>query len=1060
LDILADRRLDGVCTGSILVDGLPRSPLFKKEVAYVMQDDIHISTLTVEETLMYAAWTRLDEGTSLEARKQRVDDLLESMDMIEIRSCVVGGPAAVSAAAVSGGISGGERKRLSIAVEMVSRSKRFIFLDEPTSGLDSSTAYDVMLSIRRLVSISSHGSRCCITAIHQPAKEVFALFDKVVLLCNGRLVFFGTIQQGIEHFNSTAFSGGYRYNDLTTNPAEFFIDVVCGRRFLDRAVLTSLASREGSGAAYNDIIPKTTEQLVALYKGSRYYHHIALNNRPCDQVPTSYSAYKHYDLYATTTITQLKMLFHRDWTSKLRNVSALRLKIGMSIAIGFITGVPFFGLGHVEEPLYHDGSVTAEVRSLNSLMYFVIFVVALINVTAIASLSTMNRLYQLESSAHAYRPFGYWLCILLSDLPLQLLCHLIFISILYIMVNFDRYPDYFMYLYLSTFVVHFVSYSSALFLSASIPTSLLATRAFVFQFVFLNVFSGYLICQEDLINVWSWVPYLMFTRWGFEGLMINQWEHYDAARAKEDDDHHGDVLEDYGFNHFSKYICITINLLIMSVYMLLLYMFLLPKKTIYVIRECNAETIDDGLFEEAFTASSPSSASSVSSAAASVTRRRRETMINGEVSNHDLILSLIDYHQDTNHSDDITRSGSLSIGKDVEFYRINSSNIDTSTSTIMTCNKKRGFKLAFTDISYCTSSGKVILEDISAFILAGEMCALMGKSGAGKTTLLDLLSQRLHVTSAEQVTGSISYDGIDSYNNINSSNNRTSYPNNNNTSISHSFFAYVPQFNVLNGSLTVLETLRYAAAFKLDEWMATSTKEERVLSIINMLGLKEVQDSLIGSMDDRGISGGQLKRVSIAIEIISLPILLYLDEPTTGLDSFTSLEVMSAVRNMTNMNQAVTLCTIHQPSTELFELFDRLLLLANGRVLYFGPTSGVIDYFMSGPWGFDYQVTSNPADFIISIATGSKTKSGSLSELLDYYKKTDLYESNKIFITNLTTAEASSSITTMMMMMMMKPKVYPVATVTTFRHQLHILLSRRLLILYKRPMFVLSHLIK
>jgi ABC-type multidrug transport system ATPase subunit len=208
-------------------------------------------------------------------------------------------------------------------------------------------------------------------------------------------------------------------------------------------------------------------------------------------------------------------------------------------------------------------------------------------------------------------------------------------------------------------------------------------------------------------------------------------------------------------------------------------------------------------------------------------------------------------------------------------------------------------------------------------------------------------------------------------------------------------------------------------------------------------------------MDDRGISGGQLKRVSIAIEIISLPILLYLDEPTTGLDSFTSMEVMSAVRNMTNMNQAVTLCTIHQPSTELFELFDRLLLLANGRLLYFGPTSGAIDYFMSCPWGFDYQVTSNPADFIISIATESKTKSGSLSELLDYYKTTDLYESNKTFITNLTTAEASSSITTMM-----KPKVYPVATVTSFRHQLRILLSRRLLILYKRPMFVLSHLIK
>jgi ABC-type multidrug transport system ATPase subunit len=200
---------------------------------------------------------------------------------------------------------------------------------------------------------------------------------------------------------------------------------------------------------------------------------------------------------------------------------------------------------------------------------------------------------------------------------------------------------------------------------------------------------------------------------------------------------------------------------------------------------------------------------------------------------------------------------------------------------------------------------------------------------------------------------------------------------------------------------------------------------------------------------------GMKRRLSIAISLVANPKIVFLDEPTTGLDSFTSMEVMSAVRNMTNMNQAVTLCTIHQPSTELFELFDRLLLLANGRLLYFGPTSGAIDYFMSCPWGFDYQVTSNPADFIISIATESKTKSGSLSELLDYYKTTDLYESNKTFITNLTTAEASSSITTMM-----KPKVYPVATVTSFRHQLRILLSRRLLILYKRPMFVLSHLIK
>ena len=123
---MADRKWDGSWNGEVFVDGAPRGRLFPRQIAYVRQDDVHLSTLTVEETLQYAAWTRLPEGTSPEARQQRVDDLLEMIGLSHVRKSIVG-------SAMKKGISGGQLKRLSIAVEIVPMPQ-LIFLDEPTSG--------------------------------------------------------------------------------------------------------------------------------------------------------------------------------------------------------------------------------------------------------------------------------------------------------------------------------------------------------------------------------------------------------------------------------------------------------------------------------------------------------------------------------------------------------------------------------------------------------------------------------------------------------------------------------------------------------------------------------------------------------------------------------------------------------------------------------------------------------------------------------------------------------------------------------------------------------------
>ena len=121
LDLLANRKLTGIWSGEILVNSYPRSPWFKREIAYVIQDDIHIPILTVEETIRYAAWTRMPEGTTTESREKRVEQLLEMMSLTSVKDSIVGD-------AMRKGISGGQKKRLSIAVEIVSLPE-IIFLD-------------------------------------------------------------------------------------------------------------------------------------------------------------------------------------------------------------------------------------------------------------------------------------------------------------------------------------------------------------------------------------------------------------------------------------------------------------------------------------------------------------------------------------------------------------------------------------------------------------------------------------------------------------------------------------------------------------------------------------------------------------------------------------------------------------------------------------------------------------------------------------------------------------------------------------------------------------------
>jgi ABC-type multidrug transport system ATPase subunit len=151
---------------------------------------------------------------------------------------------------------------------------------------------------------------------------------------------------------------------------------------------------------------------------------------------------------------------------------------------------------------------------------------------------------------------------------------------------------------------------------------------------------------------------------------------------------------------------------------------------------------------------------------------------------------------------------------------------------------------------------------------------------------------------------------------------------------------YVRQSDTLFETLNVWETLAYAAALRLPDSLELSDKLARAMLVMQNMGLLGVARSVVGSPLIKGISGGQRRRLSIALELLRLPSVLMLDEPTSGLDSMTSLQLVQRLHDMAKDKEQprTVVATIHQPRAEAFELFDQILLLSPaGRMVYFGP---------------------------------------------------------------------------------------------------------------------------
>jgi ABC-type multidrug transport system ATPase subunit/ABC-type multidrug transport system permease subunit len=303
--------------------------------------------------------------------------------------------------------------------------------------------------------------------------------------------------------------------------------------------------------------------------------------------------------------------------------------------------------------------------------------------------------------------------------------------------------------------------------------------------------------------------------------------------------------------------------------------------------------------------------------------------------------------------------------------------VDTINSSELTLTW-RNLKVQINEkkkIGFCKSKvvPKLILDNVSGYAKSGECLAIIGGSGAGKSTLLNVISDKFvkekHFETGGEVHLGTEVMDFQKY---------------------KKQVGFVMQADYFLENLTVREYFKFAVDLKKSH-LKEKEKVEEVNSLLKVLKLEKAADTIVGGNLRKGISGGEKKRLNIGFELLSDPKILFLDEPTSGLDSYTSYVIVKLLRKLAREKNLLIVYTIHQPSTDIFGLFDNLCILHEGKNVFFGKAVDCLDYFDQ----IDYKCPEdrNPMDYYIDVV--KKADSTELEKLdKEFTEKTEplIYE--------------------------------------------------------------------
>ena len=753
----------------------------------------------------------------------------------------------------------------------------------------------------------------------QPSQELYNLFDHVIVMNKRNCAYFGPTNTVLEHFENCGFTCPPH-----KNVAEFLLDICTPE-----------------GVQYHNSNRNLQQPVVDFYERSPVYQQISKNLlegvAPPDPKRTVLPSNR---VYSSDVGTQIKLCTQRSFQIFIRNKRAIIARVLRSIIVGFLIGSLFWQM--------QDDQIGGSNRI--SLMFFCITFTAMGAVASIPAVVEERRIFYHQRAAHFYRTIASFISSIVMDVPLSFIEGIIFTTMVFWMTglyNFSYLGGDNLFLNIVGGVWQYVLFVSILlitnlaakqlcrFCAAATPTLGFASALAPGILCVWLVFAGFLIPRTSIPLYWFWLNLISTFRYTLESLSINALRDINLyctdiqlvpqmpcpgyvknATATTTADYCWtacpantgfQILKQYGMNTEIRFIYIDFIILIIF-YLGFCVLTYLALEYIYWF---TAKGVKSN--EEEATSKNP----------------WNNSRIEEEVELFD-------------------KAGSINGGGLSQVYSLDNAN-DGGGASLAFTNLHYSVNLATGPIAKITKKAnwKPLLRNVMGYAPSGRMIALMGATGAGKTTLLDVLAQR---KTGGHLEGNIVVNG----------NFKDRFYNR--------LVGYVEQTNVFLPTLTVKETLQYSAFMRLNPDVPREEKLRRVEEVIDTLHLRHVANTLVGVPEAGGLSMELRKKLSIAVELVAEPAIFFLDEPTTGLDSQAAASVMETARIVSNTGVPV-ICTIHQPSADIFYLFDWLLLLKpGGQTIYFGPLGDkgrmVLDYFSR--YNLKCDVGKNPADFVLA----------------------------------------------------------------------------------------------
>ncbi|KAL4929375.1 putative ABC transporter [Aspergillus undulatus] len=880
---------------------------YRSEVLYNPEDDLHYATLTVRETLMFALKSRTPDKDSRLPGESRKDYQETFLSTIAKLFWIEHCLGTKVGGEIVRGVSGGEKKRVSIGEALVTKASTQCW-DNSTKGLDASTAAEYVQSLRSLTNMA-HAST--LVALYQASQNLYKQFDKVILIEDGKCAFFGRAENAKAYFEGLGFE--------------------CPPRWTTPDFLTSVSDPNARRVkeGWEDRIPRFAEDFQRAYRNSEHYQENLRDIEDFEQEVKSEEQEREEARrkapkknYTVPFYKQVLILTERQFKIMYGDRQTLIGKWAILTFQALIIGSLFYNLQPTSGGVFTRGGV----------MFFILLFNALLALAELTDVFAHRPVMLKHKSFSFYRPSAYAISQVVCDVPIIFTQVTLFELIVYFMANLQRTPSQFFINFLFIFTLTMTMYSFFRAVGSFCASLDVATRLTGVAIQALVVYTGYLIPPWKMHPWLKWLIWINPVQYAFEGIMANEFYNLEIQCVPPNIVPDGpnaqaghqscsilgstpDQLPVQGSNYISSAFTYSRSHLWRNFGIIIAWFIFFVACTMLgmELQKPNKGGSSVTIFKRG---EAPKEVEKV------IEEKQKPEDVESRSSGN------------VNPVNDSTEKEPDEQGGQVD-------GIAKSTAIF-----------TFQNVNYTipVKGGKrQLLKDVQGYVRPGRLTAMVGASGAGKTTLLNALAQRLDFGI---VTGDFLVDG---------------------KPLPRSFqraTGFAEQQDIHEPTATVRESLQFSALLRQPKEVSIKEKYHYCEKIIDLLEMRSIAGATVGA-GGTGLNQEQRKRLTIAVELASKPsLLLFLDEPTSGLDSLAAFNIVRFLRQLADAGQAI-LCTIHQPSAVLFEMFDDLILLqSGGRTVYNGElgsdSSKLIEYFESNG-GQKCPEDANPAEYMLEV---------------------------------------------------------------------------------------------